>query len=150
MMLWVYFQIRPCIAKHLSFLSHVRLGCHHSQNNDCWKLVTATLLFTKLGNSEMVLRWRGNRMGGPVSPLQIHRKIIWTLSNFHKTTSEHWQRTPGTQKGSPLSSKGDVLSLVLYVWRSLEATIRIRLKTRGRRLKSRTWQHQKTPDSREH
>ena len=49
-MLWVYFQIRPCIAKHLSFLSRVRLGCHHSQNNVSWKLVTATLLFIKLGN----------------------------------------------------------------------------------------------------
>ena len=28
------------------------------------------------------------------------------LSKFHKTTSECWQRTSGTQKGSPLSSKG--------------------------------------------
>jgi len=28
------------------------------------------------------------------------------LSNFHKTTTEHWQKTPGTQKGSPFSSKG--------------------------------------------
>ena len=28
------------------------------------------------------------------------------LSNFPKTTSEHWRRTPGTQKGSPFSSKG--------------------------------------------
>ena len=27
------------------------------------------------------------------------------LSKFHKT-SEHWQKTPGTQKGSPFSSKG--------------------------------------------
>ena len=33
-----------------SFLSRVRLRCHHSQNNVCWKLVTATLLFIKLGN----------------------------------------------------------------------------------------------------
>ena len=49
-MLWVYFQIRPCIAKHLSFLSRVRSECHHSQNNVCWKLVTATWLFIKLGN----------------------------------------------------------------------------------------------------
>ena len=49
-MLWVYFQIRPCITKHLRFLSHVQLGCHHSQNNVCWKLITATLLFIKLGN----------------------------------------------------------------------------------------------------
>ena len=29
------------------------------------------------------------------------------LSNFHRTTSEHWWRTPGTQKGSPISSVGD-------------------------------------------
>ena len=28
------------------------------------------------------------------------------MSNFHKTTSECWQRTPGTQKGCPFSSKG--------------------------------------------
>jgi len=28
------------------------------------------------------------------------------LSNFHKTTSECWQRTPGTQKVSLFSSKG--------------------------------------------
>ena len=32
----------------------------------------------------------------------------------------------------------DVLSSVLYRWRSLEATVRIRLKTRSRRLKSKT------------
>ena len=44
----------------------------------------------------------------------------------------------------------DVLSSVLYGWRSLEAIVRIRLKARGRRLKSKTWEHQKTPDSREH
>ena len=31
---------------------------------------------------------------------------IWTLSTFHKTTSECWQRISGTQKGRPLSSKG--------------------------------------------
>ena len=31
-----------------------------------------------------------------------------------------------------------VFSSVLYGWRSLEATVRIRLKNRGRRLKSKT------------
>ena len=41
----------------------------------------------------------------PLSP-QIHQKIILTLSKFHKTISECWQRTPGTQKSNPLSSKG--------------------------------------------
>ena len=34
--------------------------------------------------------------------------------------------------------------------RSLEATVRIRLKTRGRRHKSKTWELQKIPESREH
>ena len=32
------------------------------------------------------------------------------------------------------------LSLMLYRWRSLEVTVRIRLKTRDRRLKSKTWE----------
>ena len=32
----------------------------------------------------------------------------------------------------------DVLSVVLYRWRSLEATVKIILKTRGRRLKSKS------------
>ena len=41
----------------------------------------------------------------PLSPPQIHQKNIWTLRKFHETTHEHLQRTPGTQKGSPLSSK---------------------------------------------
>ena len=53
-----------------------------------------------------VLRWQRNRTGRPLSPQQIHQKNIWTLSKFHKTTSECWQRTSGTQKSSPLSSKG--------------------------------------------
>ena len=55
---------------------------------------------------EVALRWQRNRTGRPPSPPQIRQKIIWTLSKYNKTTSEHWQRTPGTQKGSPLSSKG--------------------------------------------
>ena len=53
-----------------------------------------------------VPRWWRNRTGRPLSPPQIHQKIIWMLSNFHKTTSEYWQSTLGTQKGRPFSSKG--------------------------------------------
>ena len=53
-----------------------------------------------------VLRWQRNRTRRPLSPQQIHCKNIWTLSKFHKTTSECWQRTSVTQRGSPLSSKG--------------------------------------------
>ena len=40
----------------------------------------------------------------------------------------------------------EVLLSVLYSWRSLGTTGRIKLKSRGRRLKPKTWQHQKTPD----
>ena len=50
-----------------------------------------------------VLRWQRNRTRRLLSLPQIHQKAIWTLRNFHKTTSEHWRRTPGTHKGSPLS-----------------------------------------------
>ena len=53
-----------------------------------------------------VLRWWRNRMGRPLSPQQIHQNNIWTPSKFHRTTSECWQRTSGTQKSRPLSSKG--------------------------------------------
>ena len=52
-------------------------------------------------------------MGRPLSPPQIHQKNIWTLSKFHKITSECWQRTSGTQKSRSLSSKTDFLSLLL-------------------------------------
>ena len=48
--------------------------------------------------------WK-NRTGKPLSPSQIPQKNISTLSKLHKTTSECWQRTSGTQKSSPLSSK---------------------------------------------
>ena len=40
--------------------------------------------------------------------------------------------------------------MVLYRWRSLQATVKIRLKTRSRRLNSKSWEHQRTTDSREH
>ena len=62
---------------------------------------------TKHGCEGAVLRWQRNRTGRQLSPPWIHQKNFWTLSKFHKTTSECWQRTSGTQKSSPLSSKGD-------------------------------------------
>ena len=54
----------------------------------------------KIKSQGEVLRWWRNRMGRPLSPPQIHWKIIWTLSKYHKATSERWRRTSGTQKGS--------------------------------------------------
>ena len=53
----------------------------------------------------LVLRWRRNRMGRPLSPSKIHQKNISMLSKFHKTTSECWQRTSGTQQSRSLASK---------------------------------------------
>ena len=51
---------------------------------------------------------------------------------------------------NPFTINLEVLLSVLYGWRSLEATGRIRLKSRGKRLKTNTWEHQRTPDYREH
>ena len=75
--------------------------CKETENNRMGKTRD---LFKKIRGT--VLRWQRNRTGRPLSPPQIHRKNIWTLSKFHKTTSECWLRTPGTQKGSPFSLKG--------------------------------------------
>ena len=40
------------------------------------------------------------QVGRPLSPPQIHQKIIWMLSNFHKTTSECSRRTPAPRKAA--------------------------------------------------
>ena len=80
---------------------HCGLTCHLTSLDQC-----TLLSLRKMEFPEAVLRWQRNGMGRPLSPPQIHQKNIWTPSKFHKTTSECWQRTSGTQKGSPLSSKG--------------------------------------------
>jgi len=67
---------------------------------------TGAKILNKNESKVAVLRWWRNRMGRPLSPLLIHQKLIWMLNNFHKTTSESWWRTPGTQKGSPFFLKG--------------------------------------------
>ena len=72
-----------------------------------WNHIWSKVLISKACAWEAVLRWWRNSMGRPLSPPQIHWKNIWAPSKFHRTTSECWQRTSGTQKGGPLSSKGD-------------------------------------------
>ena len=52
--------------------------------------------------------------------------------------------------GSPFTINLEVLLSVLHSWRSLETIGRIKLKFRGRRLKPKTWENQKTPDYTEH
>ena len=59
----------------------------------------------RIDGMKRLRRWRRNRTERPLSPPQIHQNNIWTLSKFHRTTSECWQRSSGTQKSSPLSSK---------------------------------------------
>ena len=39
----------------------------------------------------------------PPSPPQIYQKTICLWNNFHRTFTEHWQRTPNFQKGKPIS-----------------------------------------------
>ena len=79
------------------------MNTQHRQN----KLINYFKKIQSAGVGGAVPRWWRNRTGRPVSPPEIHRKIIWTLSEYYKTNSECWQMTPGTQKGSPLSSKGE-------------------------------------------
>ena len=50
-----------------------------------WFFWTAVINLGKLGRE---LRWRRNRTRRPLSPRQIHGKIIWTLRKLHKTTSD--------------------------------------------------------------
>ena len=79
----------------------------------CWHIECSTFTASSFriwnsstGIPSFYLRWQRNRTGRPLYPPQIHQRVIWMLSSFHKTISEHWQRTLGTQKGSPLSLKG--------------------------------------------
>ena len=89
-------------------------------------LVFSVPISIKKEGAGAVLRWQRNRKGRPLSLTQIHQKILWMLYKFHKTTSECWRRTPGTQKGSPFSLKGGHLYLLppssllcLTLWISL-------------------------------
>ena len=80
------------------------------------RLFSSSLLFFSMS------RWWRNRVGRSLFPQQIHQKIIWILSNLYKTTSEHWQKAQGTQKGSPFSLKGGVWLLAWLLsplWLSL-------------------------------
>ena len=61
-----------------------------------WELHHKRLLAWTQKKVGAVPRWQSNMTGRPLSSPQIHQKIIWMLSNFHKTISERWQKTPGT------------------------------------------------------
>ena len=100
-----YTLIKPCYAKTLEWSSLVP-GPKVKWPLEIMNLTPFTVSY-HLGGSSGIQRWQRNTMGRPLSPPQFHHKINWMLSNFHKTTSKHWQRTPGTQRGSLFSLKGD-------------------------------------------
>ena len=126
-----------------------------------WSPLSPSSLFSSLWNSvnlsECSRLWRVNRelIAGQIAlspfdspssppghlylppPSSLLHVILWTYLSIPTADSL-------------FTINLDVLSSVLYGWGSLEATVRIRLKARGRRLKSKTWELQKTPDSREH
>ena len=69
-----------------------------------------TVNYKKVSSKPNMLRGRsqGGRRIGPGDHFLPHKFIkrsICMLSSFHKTTSECWRWMPGTQKGSPFSSK---------------------------------------------
>ena len=88
------------------YMNVVSISTYKLKYTDRLTVFIIYFLSIKSTDTSRVLRWRWNRMGRPLSTAQIHLKVIWTLSKFHKTTSERWQRTTGPQKGSTLSLKG--------------------------------------------
>ena len=69
-----------------------------------------TINYKKVSSKPNMLRGRsqgGGRIGrgDHFLPHKFIKRSICMLSSFHKTTSECWRRMPGTQKGSPFSSK---------------------------------------------
>ena len=85
---YVFYQILV-LLKHL--LSHHNLSCMH--------IYPHSLLKWKIRKEKKPPgRCQKYRMGRPLSPLQIHQKIICTRSHFHKKTSECWRRNPDTHR----------------------------------------------------
>ena len=141
--------------------SWICLSPFHSLLLSSWPPLSPSSLFSSLYNSVNIselsscgVHIRKWLLASPLSPLSIPPHLIRVTSNsllpllFSMQLSVPLQESLTVEKLLVINL--DVLSLVLYRWRSLEATVRIRLKTRGRRLKSNTWEHQRTPDSREH
>ena len=102
-------QILSCFPNKMTFSSSLPMT---SEENVLLCVFAALVNSTDLPfhiqevtEGRAVLRWQRNRTGRPLSPSQIHQKNISTLSKLHKTTSECWQRTSGTQKSRSLSSK---------------------------------------------
>ena len=92
-MLWVYFQIRLCIAKHLSFLSCVRLGYHH------FKLVSDV----ENPNLDQVERETSALLGRP-TPMHSRKKLQKkeTSAPIPKRYLEYEVSQGGVVRGSTL------------------------------------------------
>ena len=80
-------------------------GSSCSHHSFIWEKIKWMKLVLKRQYRGVIPRQGMNRMGRPLSPQQTHQKIICMWSNSHRMTSEHWQRTPGAQKGKPVFSE---------------------------------------------
>ena len=109
------FSLRPGLRKELDMSGNPPSLCLYPS----YFIEAEHLQLKTLGGA--VLRWQRNRTGRPLSPSQIHQKNISTLSKLHKTTSEYWQRTSGTQKSRSLSSKTANLPGYPSMWRNFSS-----------------------------
>ena len=92
-----HFGVYPTLS---STISHLSITILYRVDKEGWSYV-----HFKDGKAGAVLRWQRNMMGRPLSPSKIHQRNISTLNKFHKTISECWQRTSGTQQSRSLASK---------------------------------------------
>ena len=111
-------------------------------------------LWTSLSSPDCGAYVRKWLLASLLSPLLIPPHLIWVTSNsllpllFSMQLYEPLWVSLTVEKLFIFNL--DVLSTVLYRRRSLETTVKIRRKTRSKRLKSKSWEHQRTLDSREH
>ena len=111
-----------CTFKNLIFSIHFHLG-----NWLLTRLVSPLLIPPSSPPGHLYLPL-------PSSPLHITLESLWVSLAVENC----------------FTSNLNILSSVLYEWRSLKATVTEGLKARGRRFNSKTWELQRTPDSREH
>ena len=80
--------------------------------------------------------------------LPVHHQLPeFTQTHIHRVRDAIQTAHPLLSPSPPSPNPSQHQSLFQWVNSSYEVTVRIRLKIRGRRLKSKTWEHQRTPDS---
>ena len=86
------------VLLNLSFLSRVRLGCHHSQNNVCWKLVTTTFRSDQIRSVAQSCPTLCDPMNRSTPSLPVHHQLPeFTRTHVHRVGD-------AIQPSHPLSS----------------------------------------------